>query len=421
MNVAKDPVCGMTVLQAQSLKARHGEQTVYFCSTFCKASFEQEPAKYETRLVEAAREAVERTKIAYFSMEVALSNDMHTYSGGLGVLAGDTLKSAADLRVPMVGVTLLSRKGYFQQDLDEHEGLRESPAPWDPQRFLAPVSMTAEVLIEGRSVKVVGWEYQVVGASGFVVPVIFLDTNLDGNSDFDRSLTDRLYGGDDRYRLAQECVLGMGGVRMLRKLGYDGVERYHMNEGHASLLVLDLLRERRRTDETEWDFEGVRKQCVFTTHTPVAAGHDQFGHELAERTLGEPLPREIVHMLGGGESLNMTLLGFNLSGYINGCGQALRGSGAADVPGVPDRARDERCPFLDMDGRRVPRSLRSAYPRMEKRSRDASPRRRDLEGRDLGSTRRRESASRRRGPRGQRKSAVGREPHHRVRSPGDGL
>jgi len=157
-----------------------------------------------------------------------------------------------------------------------------------------------------------------VGALGYVVPVIFLDTDLEGNSDYDRSLTDRLYAGDERYRLAQECVLGVGGVRLLRKLGYGAIERYHMNEGHAALLVVELLRERLLPGAGEWDFEGVREQCVFTTHTPVAAGHDQFDYELVERVLGEPLPRDILRMLGGEGRLNMTLLGFNLSRFING-------------------------------------------------------------------------------------------------------
>jgi starch phosphorylase len=251
-------------------------------------------------------------------MEVALGNDMHTYSGGLGVLAGDTLKSAADLRVPVAGVSLLSREGYFRQELDNGGNQRESPADWDPARFLEPLSAVAEVNIEGRVVKVTGWKYQLVGAGGYVVPVIFLDTDLEGNSDYDRSLTDRLYGGDDRYRLAQECVLGVGGVRVLRKLGYGALEKYHMNEGHAALLVVELLRERLPSGAGEWDFEGVRAQCVFTTHTPVAAGHDQFEYDLAERVLGEPLPWDILRMLGGEVRLNMTSLGFNLSRFING-------------------------------------------------------------------------------------------------------
>jgi len=215
VNVAKDPVCGMTVLQDGSLKLHYGGHDVYFCSVFCKASFEQEPSKYLTRLAsETTGETLERIRIAYFSMEVALGNDMHTDSGGLGVLAGDTLKSAADLRVPVVGVSLLSRKGYFRQELDDWGNQRESPADWDPARFLEPLSAVAEVNIEGRVVKVTGWKYQLVGAGGYAVPVIFLDTDLEGNSDYDRSLTDRLYGGDDRYRLAQECVLGVGGVRI---------------------------------------------------------------------------------------------------------------------------------------------------------------------------------------------------------------
>jgi starch phosphorylase len=319
MNVARDPVCGMTVLKDKSLKGNDGGHPVYFCSPFCKTSFEREPARYGPRLfVDATREAMDRTKIAYFSMEVALGSDMHTYSGGLGVLAGDTLKSAADLRVPMVGITLLHREGYFRQELDGQGRQREGPAGWDPAPFLAPLSATVEIEIEGRAVRLTGWEYQVLGMGGFVVPVIFMDANMVDNSDYDRSLTGRLYGGDERYRLAQECVLGIGGVRILRELGYGAIERYHMNEGHSSLLVLELLRRRRLERTDDWDFEGVRKQCVFTTHTPVAAGHDQFAYDLVERVVGEPFPMEIVRMLGGQDRLNMTLLGFNLSHFVNG-------------------------------------------------------------------------------------------------------
>jgi glycogen phosphorylase len=162
------------------------------------------------------------------------------------------------------------------------------------------------------------WQYDIVGITGCSLPVIFLDTNLKENSDYDRGLTTYLYGGDEKYRLAQEIILGIGGIRMLRKLGYTEIKKYHMNEGHASLLVLEILRERKENEETVWDFEGVRKACVFTTHTPVSAGHDRFSYDLVKNVLREYMPLEIIKMLGGDDCLNMTFLALNLSHYVNG-------------------------------------------------------------------------------------------------------
>jgi starch phosphorylase len=175
-----------------------------------------------------------------------------------------------------------------------------------------------EIQIEGRVVGVRAWQYDIIGITGCSLPVIFLDTNLNENSDFDRGVTSHLYGGDEKYRLAQEIILGIGGMRMLRKLGYTEIKKNHMNEGHASLLVLELLRERKGNEEPAWDFEGVRKTCVFTTHTPVSAGHDRFSHDLVKNVLREYLPLEIIKMLGGDDNLNMTFLALNLSHYVNG-------------------------------------------------------------------------------------------------------
>lgn len=283
--------------------------------------------------------------IAYFSMEIGLEAGMPTYSGGLGILAGDTIRSAADLKVPMLALTLLHRKGYFYQRLDKSGWQREEPVEWVVDDFLEEIPQRASVTVEGRRVQVRPWKYKVRGIGGFDVPVYFLDTDLPENSDWDRRLTHFLYGGDQRYRLCQEVVLGIGGVRMLRSLGYDGIERFHMNEGHASLLALELLDEEAkktgRKSVTRSDFEEVRKKCVFTTHTPVAAGHDQFPIDLVTRVLG---PREdffdfrdvfsidlvtrvlrlrgefhdIRHVFGDANALNMTYLGLNFSHYVNG-------------------------------------------------------------------------------------------------------
>jgi starch phosphorylase len=184
----------------------------------------------------------ERT-VAYFSMEIGLDPAIPTYSGGLGMLAGDAIRAAADMKLPMAAITLLHRRGYFYQRLDAQGNQNEEPVDWVPDDYLAKLDLRVSVALEGRTVAVAGWRFDVVGPGGFIVPVILLDTDLPENGEGDRTITHYLYGGDARYRLLQESVLGVGGVRMLRALGYGGLQRYHMNEGHASLLVLELLRE----------------------------------------------------------------------------------------------------------------------------------------------------------------------------------
>jgi starch phosphorylase len=261
--------------------------------------------------------------IAYFSMEIGLDDAMPTYSGGLGILAGDNLRAAADLHLPMVGVTLLHRKGYFRQQLDAAGNQRETPAPWDFEEALEPMVPRVFVPIAGRAVAVQAWRYLVRGVFGHTVPVYFLDTGLKENDAWERSLTDALYDGDLRQRLCQEIVLGMGGVAMLPALGYKHVSTYHMNEGHAALLTLALLEEETAYGNlaavSESDREAVRQRCVFTTHTPVPAGHDQFPVELVRDILGS----QRVAALEGTQcvqdgQLNMTFLALRLSRFVNG-------------------------------------------------------------------------------------------------------
>ncbi len=264
--------------------------------------------------------------VAYFSMEIGIDERICTYSGGLGILAGDTIRSAADLKVPMVAVTLLYRKGYFRQRLEEDGWQREEPAPWAVEELLQEESPRARVLVEGRTVRLRAWRYEVKGVGGFTVPIYFLDADLPENSEWDRSLTHSLYGGDDHYRISQEVILGIGGVRMLRALGHENIRSFHLNEGHAALLTLKLLDEvakrAGRESVTQEDMEAVRKQCVFTTHTPVPAGHDKFPADLARRVIG---PREDFFGLEGvlyeKNTLNMTYLALRLSRYINGVAQ----------------------------------------------------------------------------------------------------
>ena len=256
-------------------------------------------------------------------MEIALRPEVPTYAGGLGVLAGDTVRSAADLEVPLVAVTLVSRNGYFRQQLDAEGRQTEQPEPWDPARYATRLNAGVAVSIEGREVWVSAWLYLVQGHTGGQVPVILLDTDLPFNAKADRVITDRLYGGDATYRLKQEIVLGIAGFRMLRALGFD-IRKYHMNEGHSALLSLELMRrfayppERVRPGEPSFDLPRVRETCVFTTHTPVEAGHDRFPYDMVGRILGDYVDIATLRGLSGTDVLNMTRLALSLSEYVNG-------------------------------------------------------------------------------------------------------
>ncbi len=255
-------------------------------------------------------------------MEIGVDPHIPTYAGGLGVLAGDIVRAAADLRLPFVAVTLLYRKGYFRQRLDTAGRQREEPHEWAVEAALEELPARITVSISGRPVIVRAWQRSVHGVDGSAVPVLFLDTDVDGNAADDRALTHSLYGDGAPYRLAQEAVLGIGGVRMLRALGYADIRRFHMNEGHSALLVMELLSERlqgnHRTAVADEDVEAVRQMCVFTTHTPVAAAHDQFPPALVEHVLGVAPLSQLIHRCCYGGTLNMTYLALNFSHYING-------------------------------------------------------------------------------------------------------
>ena len=255
-------------------------------------------------------------------MEIGLTSDMPTYSGGLGVLAGDTIRAAADLKVPMVAVTLVHRKGYFYQRLDAVGRQVEGPVDWAVNDFLIELPQRTSVTIEGRTVFLRAWQYNVAGPGDFFVPVYFLDADLPENSEWDRKLTHYLYGGDQHYRLCQEVILGIGGVKMLRAMGLNEIARFHMNEGHSSLLALELLDEEvhrvGRLSFTHDDVQAVRKKCIFTTHTPVPAGQDSFPKDLANQVIGRHECDEIRDVFFCGDRLDMTFLALNLSHYVNG-------------------------------------------------------------------------------------------------------
>jgi starch phosphorylase len=248
---------------------------------------------------------------------------MHTYAGGLGVLAGDTARSCADLELRAVFVTLVSRAGYFRQKIDPQRGQLEEPDWWEPAQWCVALDAMVAVSIEGRPVWIRPWLFVHECPRGSQVPVLLLDTDLDQNSSEDRKLTDHLYGGDEVYRLKQEIVLGLGGRRLLHALGFE-IRTYHLNEGHAALLILDLMeRYRLRARDLEpgrppFDIATIREHCVFTTHTPIEAGHDRFSYQLLEQLLpGFAAIEELKHVAGS-DRLNMTQLALTFSGYING-------------------------------------------------------------------------------------------------------
>ena len=298
-------------------------------------------------------------------MEIALENAMPTYSGGLGVLAGDTIRAAADLRLPMVAVSLLYRKGYFTQRLAEDGSQTEEPVEWSVGDFLTEDPARASVSIESRRVELRCWRYSAKGVRGFEVPIYFLDADLPSNTEADRNLTGSLYGGDSYYRLCQEVILGIGGVRILRALGYNDLTRYHMNEGHAALLTLQLLdeeaaKEGRKSIRSE-DIEKVRSKCVFTTHTPVPAGHDRFPMEyftrvfpgqtgfldLKDASSADLMKRvlqaeqnflDLQEAARRGASLNMTQLALSLSTYVNGVAKQHGETSRQMFPEVPIEA-----------------------------------------------------------------------------------
>lgn len=255
-------------------------------------------------------------------MEIAVQPEMPTYSGGLGVLAGDTLRAAADMGLDLAAVTLVHRRGYFRQHLDAGGNQTEEPQPWEPEKLLVAEEPVVTVTLEGRSVAVRAWRYDLQGVTGQSIPIYFLDTDLEQNDPRDRCLTDRLYGGDSDYRLFQEGVLGMGGVLILNALGYQPVV-YHMNEGHAALLTVSVLKEqiggRDLATAGDRDFGEVRQRCVFTTHTPVPAGHDRFSMEQAYRILGHEYAA-LLERAGGCHDglLNLTYVALRFSRFVNG-------------------------------------------------------------------------------------------------------
>lgn len=250
--------------------------------------------------------------IAYFSLEIGIRHNIPTYAGGLGILAGDILKSSADLGVPVLGMTLLYRKGYFTQIIDKDGRQLEENVQWDPDTQLISLPNKVSIRLEGRDVQVGVKLLNITGSTKYTVPIYFLDTDLEENAPEDRNITSHLYGGDNKYRLHQELILGIAGLRMLRDLGYDNIETFHLNEGHAGFITMELLRELGYID-----IQKVKSHVVFTTHTPVAAGHDFFPYDMIEQAMGKQMVNTLKQLIGG-DGLSMTDLARKFSRFVNG-------------------------------------------------------------------------------------------------------
>jgi len=245
-------------------------------------------------------------KLAYFSMEMMLESDVPTYAGGLGVLAGDLLRSCADLEVPAVGMTLVYSGDTFGQIINLDGSQSFYRTDWQKLDQLNKLPTRIELEIAGTKVLVGCWRYDMVGFTGHIVPIYLLDTNFLENPPWVREFTINLYNSNWDIRICQEIVLGIGGVKMLHALGYTDVGTYHLNEGHAAFASLELLAEAGYRDDA------VREKCVFTTHTPVPEGHDHFDYPKAWHFAAKYLPWHIKK-LAGESDLSMSLLAINLS------------------------------------------------------------------------------------------------------------
>lgn len=256
----------------------------------------------------------EEYKIAYLSMEIALEDRLRSYAGGLGVLAGDILKSAADLSYKMVGVTILSDKGYFDQEIIDGKQVSIPESDYDFSK-LRRIDEVISVNIGDETVKVGAWEYLITGVDGSIVPVYFLDTNIEPNQGANKHITSFLYGGNNDYRLKQEIVLGIGGVKLLEKLGYK-LDKYHLNEGHNSLAAAYLCLQIEGVDIADKVNQN-KERIVFTNHTPIKAGNDSFS--LSDMTRYLPDFSELLSLYSdNNSSVNMTKLGMSLAGFSSG-------------------------------------------------------------------------------------------------------
>ncbi|KON28849.1 hypothetical protein AC481_00340 [miscellaneous Crenarchaeota group archaeon SMTZ-80] len=253
------------------------------------------------------------TSVAYISMEIGLDSNIPTYSGGLGVLSGDTVRSAADLEIPMVAVCLCYSSGYFYQLFNETGEQKEKEVEWNFYYEFDKVEKPITLKIENKEVLISAWLYRVIGQSGHVLPVYLLTTDLEGNEDWMKKMTGSLYDSTSRWnRIVQEMILGIGGVKLLNSLGYNNIQTYHLNEGHGSFATVELF------NMFNGDINKVKERLVFTTHTPVPAGHDRFDQNLVDKVFVSTMPKQIRKCAEDNGQFNMTFLGMSLSRYRNG-------------------------------------------------------------------------------------------------------
>ncbi|MBY9002405.1 MAG: alpha-glucan family phosphorylase [Candidatus Lokiarchaeota archaeon] len=262
--------------------------------------------------MEINEELKDNTLVAYISMEIGIDSSIPTYSGGLGVLSGDTVRSAADLEIPMVAVCLCYSSGYFYQLFNEKGEQKEKEIEWNYFYEFEKISKPITIKIENKEILVTAWLYRVIGQSGHIIPVYLLTTDVEGNEDWMKKMTGSLYDSTSRWnRIVQEQILGIGAVKLLESQGYKNLEVYHLNEGHGSFSIVELYNKL-------GDLEKVKDKVVFTTHTPVPAGHDKFDQKLVEKVFENRFPSEIRKLADDKGSLNMTFLGMIGSRYQNG-------------------------------------------------------------------------------------------------------
>jgi glycogen phosphorylase len=253
---------------------------------------------------------VPSTSVAYLCLEFGLKPEIKTYCGGLGILAGDTIKSAADLGLNMFGVSILYKKGWFKQQIEASGEQQELEDLWNYEQYLMPVDLDYSLNIAGEKVKVKVWKYEVIGITGHSAPVYFLDTDLPENSEKMRKISENVYPSDKQVRIAQEMLLGIGGVQILELLGHNNIQNYHCNESHSIFACLELKRKLGSWDE-------VKKRLVFTTHTPLATAHTNYSKQVLQETLGDfyvYLPDHLWLQ----DAMNMTSLALFSSKFSNG-------------------------------------------------------------------------------------------------------
>lgn len=258
----------------------------------------------------------------YVAIDAEHALDLPIYSGGLGVLAGDTLKSAADRAVPLVAVGILWKKGYFKQNFWFKNGQIPEETVWNPNRYpgLVPLDMSVELQLKREKIKLKLWKYFVFGHDRKnVVPLLLLDSDVDGNSDAARQATGQLYKSDNaEWKILQRAILGLGGMKALDKCGY-AITTYHMNEGHAALAFVE-----RAKNHTELEFETLRRQFAYTCHTPVAAGHDRFTKKNVQELLGDEdanLLKKYGEDSHNKDLVNLTELSMRVAAHVNAVAQ----------------------------------------------------------------------------------------------------